>query len=576
MALQGLPVKRRSFLPEGLVLDSWAIIEPFFINLLNRNIDSVSALEHWLADRSELAAALEEEQAWRYIRMNCDTENKKLAMDFEFFVSDIVPGTDRYFHSLDVKIEESGWLEKLDHHTYYVFIRALKRRLEIFREENVELLARLQVIEQEYGRIMGSLMVNYHGKELTLQQASNILLDPDRSTREEIFRKINEKRISKVDVLHDLFSELAGKRMQVANNAGFSNYRDYKFSELGRFDYSVDDCFQFHASVCEHVKPMVEAIHRKRREELGYSQLKPWDLEVDTSGIMPFVPFTDACDLVDKTARCFDEIRAGYGSYLKIMHEHGFMDLESRKGKAPGGFNYPLYESNVPFIFMNAVGNQRDVETMVHEGGHALHSFLSADLPLVDFKSLPSEVAELASMSMELISMEHWQAFFPGRKEWLRARRTQLESVITILPWIMCIDRFQHWIYTHPGHTMKERDQAWVTISREQLSSEVDYSGVEESYTFAWQRQLHIFEMPFYYIEYAISQLGAIAIWRNYHKNPDQALTMYENALRVGYGKPIPDIYRLAGIEFNFSPAYIKGLMEFVWEELEKIYQETL
>ncbi len=573
MSGMDLPVKKRSFLPHDLYIDSWSSVEPYYRNLLTRPLRSVDDLVVWLQHHSELSSAMEEEQAWRYIRMNCDTTDSRLSAAFEYFITTIFPEAEKLSHQLDMKLIRAGMLDQLDNDRYLVFIRALKRRTELFREENVPLLAALQVTEQEYGRIMGGLTVHFRGKELTLQQAANLLRDTDRDKREQVFALIHHQRIAQVSRLQDLYSELVGKRMQVSNNAGFASYRDYKFAELGRFDYTADDCLLFRSAVRKHVKPLVERIHRKRQEDLGYRALKPWDLDVNPTGREPFKPFDHPDELVEKTVQCFNEIRPGYGEYLERMHRHGFMDLGSRPGKAPGGFNYPLYESNVPFIFMNAVGNQRDVETLAHEGGHAIHSFLTAGLPLVEYKSLPAEVAELASMSMELIFMEHWHHFSNDVEEIRRARRNQLEEIITILPWIICVDAFQHWVYTHPGHTHRERDQAWIDIAMEQMSSVVDYTGVEEHLTYAWQRQLHIFEMPFYYIEYAIAQLGAISVWRNYRENPSGTLDRYESALRLGYSKPIPEIYRAAGIPFDFSETYINSLMKYVWNELEQLYR---
>jgi oligoendopeptidase F len=280
-------------------------------------------------------------------------------------------------------------------------------------------------------------------------------------------------------------------------------------------------------------------------------------------------PFSGAEELINSTIRCFSEVRPDYGTFLQTMDQRGFLDLDSRKGQAPGGFNYPLYESNIPFVFMNSTGNLRDLETMLHEGGHAIHSFLSNNLELVDFKSLSAEIAELASMSMELIAMDHGADFFEDIEEYRRARRTYLEGIIKILPWIATVDKFQHWVYTHPEHSESERDHAWVEIAREFAGTFIDYSGIEECFTYAWQKQLHLFEVPFYYIEYGIAQLGAIAVWRNYRTNRAKTLEQFSKALSLGYSVPIPQVYKTAGIEFNFSGPYIMELIDFVWGELK-------
>jgi len=253
------------------------------------------------------------------------------------------------------------------------------------------------------------------------------------------------------------------------------------------------------------------------------------------------------------------------------MHGMGHLDLESRLGKAPGGFNYPLYETGVPFIFMNSVGSVRDLVTMVHEGGHAVHSFLSRDLELTSFKNLPSEVAELASMSMELLSMDHWNVFFEDEDELRRAKKEHLAKIIGILPWIATIDAFQHWVYQNPDHSPTERTENWLRISNGLSDNVTDWTGYEDIRKYQWQKQLHLYEVPFYYIEYAIAQLGAIAVWRNYRQDPEQALDRYEAALSLGYTETIGEIYRTAGIEFNFSQEYVRELMNFVWDEYVRL-----
>jgi oligoendopeptidase F len=253
------------------------------------------------------------------------------------------------------------------------------------------------------------------------------------------------------------------------------------------------------------------------------------------------------------------------------MKEMGHLDLDSRIGKAPGGFNYPLYEIGVPFIYMNAAGTLRDLVTMVHEGGHAIHSFLTRDLELTEFKSVPSEVAELASMGMELISMDFWDEFFTNEDDLKRAQKEQLEKVISTLPWVAAIDKFQHWIYENPNHTEKERYDKWKEIMNTFGSAVVDWSGFEDVRSNLWQKQLHLFEVPFYYIEYGMAQLGAIALWRNYKQNPEKTIKQYKEALKLGYTKSIGEIYKTAGIEFNFTRNYVRELMHFVSDELKKL-----
>jgi oligoendopeptidase F len=569
VAIPGKPV--RHFLPKDLKIDTWGVIEPFFKDLIGRKINSVKDLEKWLKDRSELEAVISEEMAWRYIKMTCDTTDKELTDSFNYFVSEIEPHIAPYNNDLNKKLVECEFTSKLNKPEYNVYLRGVKKALEIYREENIPLNTKIATDSQKYGAIAAAMTINWKGQEITMQKAASVLKETDRKVREEVFFKMQERKSKDVDQLNDLFTGLLELRHQVAVNAGFKNYRDYKFAELGRFDYTVEDCFNFHKSISKEILPISESINQRRKEKLKLDVLKPWDMEVDVDGKPALMPVKTGAELIDKSIACFHKIRNTYGEYLEIMKAMGHLDLESRKGKAPGGYNYPLYEIGVPFIFMNSVGAQRDVITMVHEGGHAIHSFVTRDLEITDFKSTPSEVAELASMSMELISMEHWDVFYDNKDELKRAKQEQLEQTLKSLLWIGAVDKFQHWLYENPKHSVKERMDTWANIINEFSSKVVDWSGMEEIRKRGWQSQLHIYEVPFYYIEYGMAQLGAIAVWRNYKNDPEKALDAYEAALRLGYTKSIPEIYKTAGVEFNFSQEYVKELAQFVKKELDKI-----
>jgi len=569
IAIPGKPV--RHYLPQQLTIDTWEKIEPYFKDLMDRKIDSVQSLEKWLKDRSELEAVISEEMAWRYIRMTCDTTDKAITDAFNYFVSEIEPHIAPYNNELNKKLVGSEYVTKLNKPEYNVYLRGVKKALEIYREENIPLNTKIATDSQKYGAIAAAMTVNWKGEEITLQKAANVLKEADRKVREEIYFKMQERKSKDVDALNDLFSELLQLRHQVGVNAGFKNYRDYKFAELGRFDYTVQDCFDFHKSISSEILPISEGINLRRKAKLKVDVLKPWDMDVDVDGKPALMPVKSGTELIDKSIACFYKIRHSFGQYLEIMKAMGHLDLESRKGKAPGGYNYPLYEIGVPFIFMNSVGAQRDVITMVHEGGHAIHSFVTRDLEITDFKSTPSEVAELASMSMELISMEHWDVFYADKDELRRAKQEQLEQTLKSLLWIGAVDKFQHWLYENPEHSVAERMNTWENIITGFSSSVVDWKGMEEIRKRGWQSQLHIYEVPFYYIEYGMAQLGAIAVWRNYKSNPEKALDQYEAALRLGYTKSIPEIYKAAGVEFNFSQSYVKELAAFVKGELEKI-----
>lgn len=565
-----ITIQQRRFLPNKIKVTSWDVLSPFFDQLLAREINSKHDLENWLKDRSELEAFVSEDLAWRYVRMTCDTENKDLEKAYLFFVTEIEPQIAPLSDKLNRKLVANAYIDELDHDKYFIYLRSVKKEIELFREENVQLFAEISTESQKYGAIIGSLSVTLEGKELTLQQAANYLKNPDRSKREDAFKKIQEKRSERATELDELFNRLVALRHKVAVNAGFENFRDYMFAAMGRFDYTPQDCFAFHDAIQQEVMPLVKQFTEKREKELGY-KLRPWDMDVDTQNREALEPFTSGKDLLDRTVKCFRKVDDYFAWCIETMDNMERLDLESRKGKAPGGYNYPMAETGVPFIFMNAASSTRDVETMVHEGGHAVHSFLSKDLELAAFKSCPSEVAELASMSMELISYDGQDEFYRTPEELNRAKEEHLEGIIKILPWIATIDKFQHWIYTHPAHTTEERKTYWVQLSKEFGTGMVDWSGYEMAQAYTWQKQLHLYEVPFYYIEYGMAQLGALAVWRNFLTDKTRAVQQYKEALSLGYTKTIGEIYKTAGIEFNFSAPYIKELMKFVKAELAKI-----
>ena len=566
--IQKLP---RHYLPADFQVTNWEALEPYFKELTARPIESTTALEQWLHDLSELEALVSEDACWRQVRMTCDTENKALEEAFNYFYLEIQPNIQPYADQLNRKLVECPFTAELDKDRYFTYLRSVRKSIDLFRTENIPIQAELSVLQQHYGTIVGKMTVEVEGKEYPLQQAAKFLENPDRAIRESVYRKINERRLADKDPLQSLFSQLVTKRHQLARNAGFENYRDYKFVDMGRFDYRPEDCFAFHEAVEQHVLPLVNDIYRRHGRKLGVDPMKPWDTEAEPAGIEPLRPFADGSDLLSKTIHCFREMDPFFADCLVKMREMKHLDLDSRKGKAPGGYNMPLAESGAPFIFMNAAGQMSDVTTMIHEGGHAVHSFLAHPLELSAFKEYPTEMAEVASMAMELFSMDHWEVFFDNEEELKRAKRHQLERVITIFPWISTIDSFQHWVYEHPDHTIEARTEAWKSILNRFSASAIDYSGLESYREISWQRQLHLFEVPFYYIEYGIAQLGAIGMWKQYKENRRSAINNYIEALSKGGTLTLPALYETAGLPFDFSPARIRELMDLVRQELDKV-----
>jgi len=572
MQLLEIPGKpERKFLPQNLEVNSWSDLESYFKELENQSIEIFQEFKGWISKKSELEAVLEEEMAWRYIKMSVDTRDKEASKAFHFFIEHIEPKIAPFQNKFNLKLNSLNFPEFKNDKALNLIVKKAQNQISIFREENIPIQTMLQAKSQEFGVISAEMSIEWEGKKMTLQQASVVLKDLDRGKREDVYFLIQKRRLLDTDKLNILFNELIELRNQLALNSNFKNYRDYKFVELCRFDYTEKDCREFHEAISGEALPLIEEFDRERKKRLGLEYLKPWDSQVDISGKPALKPFKDEKDLVEKTVECFNRIDPYFGRCIQIMSEMNYLDLDSREGKAPGGFNYPLYEIGVPFIYMNSAGTVRDMVTMMHEGGHAIHSFLSRELELTDYKELTSEVAELASMSMELISMEHWDLFFEDEEDLKRAKKEQLQQTVDTLPWVAQIDKFQHYLYENPDHTVEEREETWLALMDEFGSSVINWTDLDLQKRNLWQKQLHLFEVPFYYIEYGMAQLGAIAIWKNYKENPPKAIHKYKEALKLGYTKPIGEIYETAGISFNFSREYVSELMLFVKSEIEKL-----
>lgn len=563
--------RKRTYLPEDFIITTWDKIQAFYEELLHREISSLDSLKLWLTNRSELETAISEDMGWRYIKMTCYTDNEAYREAFNYVVTEIEPQIAPYSNKLDEKILNCTFKDQLSYSGDLILIRALETSYRIFREENIPLFTQIQTEQQQYGSICGAMSVEVNGKEITLQQAGVILQSVDRTERESTYKLVNNRRLKDKTVLDELYSKLIHLRQQIAINTGFDNFRDYMFVAMGRYDYTIQDCYNFHKAIALEVKPIMNQFAQQRKNSLELETLRPWDLAVDPENKPALKPFKNGDDLLEKTIECFRRLDPFLAECLITMKNMKHLDLESRKGKAPGGYNYPLDEIGIPFIFMNAAGTLQDTITMLHEGGHAVHSILTKPLAINTYRSLTSEIAELASMSMELISMAHWDVYFDNAEELKRAKKSHLEHAIETLPWVATIDKFQHWVYENPNHTLAERTITWNQIHSEFAIDLVDWTGLQEFKDNIWQKQLHLYEVPFYYIEYGIAQLGAIAVWKNCQENPREGLQKYIEALKLGYTVGIKEVYATAGVKFDFSIEYIKELMSFVKSELDKL-----
>jgi len=590
----------RQFIHADADLGDWPTIEKIFNELQNRPLESQAGLEKWLKDWGEFDNALDEEGSLRYIRMTCQTDDPEIEKRYLEFLEKIAEPSKSLYFDLQRKYWACPHRKTLPDNYFFLFNRSVENQLALYRAENIPLETELDKLSQQYQKLSGSMTVTYEGKEQTLQQMTRYLEMIDRPKREEAWYLTAERRLKERDAFEDLFDQMLKLRVQIAQNAGFKNYRDYMFRRKERFDYGPEDCEAFHESAEKTIKPLVHKIQEKLAKKLNLfpapggshpqphfpphstpsermrivreisdSTLRPWDLLVDPAGRPPLKPFTQTEKLVEGCGKILDQVDPDFGRNFQTMKTLGLLDLDSRKGKAPGGYQAQLEEARLPFIFMNSVGRNDDIRVLLHEGGHAMHSFASKTIPFSPYRHAPMEFCEVASMSMELMSYPFLSEFYPDPKDAARSCADHLRDVVTLLPWIATIDAFQHWVYTHPNHSREERSSYWVGL-RQRFGGIEDWSGLEEFRATLWHKQLHIFEYPFYYIEYAIAQLGALQVWMNFRKDRKEGVRLYKQGLAVGGSKTLPEIFKSAGITFDFSPKMIEPLMLEVEKELEK------
>lgn len=562
-----------NYVPTNLDATKWENLQPLYQGLLDRPVNGVKALQTLLLDRSELDAAVNEAGTVLEINMTCHTDDAAANAAYSAFVENVSPKLKTISFELDKKIAGNPAAAELDPDRYAVLMRDLKLGVELFRPENVPLETELTKLAQEFQQVAGSLTVQFRGEEKTLPQMGKYQEETDRAVREEAFKVVAARRLQEREKFDELFDRMLKIRHQTALNAGFANYRDYAHKAKRRFDYTVADCDAFAKSVEQNVVPALRKLNAQRAKGLGLDRLRPWDLSVDVLGRPPLKPFSTADDMVARSHKVFQRMDASLGNLFGALRAgvggEKCLDLESRKGKAPGGYQANRDRKRVPFIFMNATGVQRDVETMVHEAGHAFHALLCRTEPLVAYRAeIPLEFCEVASMSMELTSHPFLEEFYGADAD--RARRNHLEGIAIILPWIATIDQFQQWIYTHPAHTRAERTSAWNDLVK-RFYADVDWTGLEGTRDSLWHRQLHIFTSPFYYIEYGIAQLGALQLWANYRADPEGAIRSYKAGLRLGGSKPLPELFKAAGLDFDFSAPRVQK----TWKQVEQVL-ETL
>ena len=558
-----------SFAPELLDGGDWSVVEPLYQALLDRPLNSAADLEQLLLDRSELDASVGQTRANRYIDMTCHTDDKAITQAFLQFVEELDPKLKDIGFQLDRRIVQCPHADELDQDRWVLYLKGIETDVRLFREENIDLQVQETKLGQQYSELNGAMTVDFEGEERTMAQLNPFLQETDRDLRERAWRSAAERRLVDHERLDSIFDDLVALRGTMAHNADLEDYRAYAFQSMHRFDYGPSHCEAFHNAVETVCVPLLHEMNEARRVALGVDVLRPWDLGVDVHGRDPLRPFKGGDELVSKTSLLFNEMDPQLGELFDSMRDGNSLDLDSRKGKAPGGYQYDRERIRRPFIFMNAAGTHDDVQTMIHEAGHAFHALLSRDEPLLAYRHPPIEFAEVASMGMELLAAPGLSHFYDTAQAG-RARRSHLEGIIGTLCWVATIDAYQHWLYTRDTPTAAQRDVYWLELHA-RFGANVSWEGLESFRTKLWHKQLHLYEVPFYYIEYGIAQLGALQLWMNALEHADDALEAYRGALRLGGARPLPELFHAAGLQFDFGPVTVARLADALRSELASL-----
>ncbi len=553
-------------------LHTYEDIKVYFDELLSREVKTKEGTLEWIKDYENLSANIQEDSNRRYVHNSCDTTNEEYKEAYMYFINEISPKLQEVSDVINKKLIALPYLAEIaqENEAYEIYMRSIQKDLEMFREENISLNTELAETDTEYWEIAWAMMIEYQGKTLTLQQAAVYLEQNDENIRKEVYEKIRDRRLQDSEKLDNLLTKQIALRNQIAQNAWYPSFVEYQRDARNRFDYTQQEVFDFHAGVKEYIVPLVQKIFDEKKKALQVDSLQPYNIAAPESDLPPLKPYGSAEEFLKKSITTVAAVDPEFGENLELMKQAGRFDLDSREWKRPWGYNCPMPVTLWPFIFMNSAGTQKDVEIFVHEAWHAMHSFCMKDISLPWFRQYPIEIAEVASMSMEFLTMKYWNIFYNNSIDVQRAQKWQIDWSIEVLPWVSIVDMFQYWLYKNPTHTVKERDEKFSALLKE-YHPWIDYSNYEKNASKRWQSQLHIFELPFYYIEYGICQLGAFGVWKNYMENPTEALKKYKTALSLWYTKKLPALYEAAGITFDFSPKKIKELIEFVWEERKKI-----
>ena len=562
------------FITEDFDAAQWENIEPYAQDLLSRELNCSGCLETLIKDCSTLAEHISEAGTLLSIAMTCDTESEVKRQAYLDFIENAQPKLSEFGDAFNRRLAGHPAVGDLPTR-YDLMIKCIRTDIETFREENITLQIEEAKLETEHSTITGAMTVEFEGEEKTFPQMALYFESTDRSIREAAWRAVVERMSQDTERLSEIYDKLIQIRHQIAVNAGFDDYRSYIFEAKHRYDYSMEDCLEFHDSIERVCVPMMHEIQRLRRKALRVATLRPWDVSeksgggVDIHGRPPLRPFEDVEELITGCSDVFHDMSPELGGMFDMLRDRESLDLESRKGKAPGGYQANLEKTRIPFIFMNAAGTHDNLSTMLHEAGHAFHSCYSSNLELIGERNPPLEFAEVASMSMELMSQPQWSVFYSD-EEARRAKLDDLEKIVCFLPWMATIDAFQHWVYANPEHTREDRSEHWLELRR-RFGPRTDWSGFEELKETSWQGQLHLFQVPFYYIEYGIAQLGALQMWHYHRRDAADGLARYARAMRLGNTKPLPELFRAAGLDLGFDEEHVASLIGELGEAMAEI-----
>lgn len=566
--------KPATYIPKDIVIDSWEDLAVYFHELQNRNVATSNELVTLILDYNLVLAVVYEAYAWASINFSRYTDRKDYEARLDLFDQNILPQMNEAVNALNEKIAKHPLFNTLPDERYAQLKQLMNLDLELFNAKNIPLNAELAELTKKYGQITGAVSVTVRSKTMTVPEARSLLRSDDRNLRFEAWRAVREAYSKIKPELDKIYDDMVRLRHQVALNAGFANFRDYSHKARKRFDYTIDDTHEFRQAIAEHVVPVTKEMYRVHREKLGLApdDFRPWDAHWrDMSAIpgeSPLKPFATTDELIERTLAVQTKLAPELGKNLRDMRDSDLLDLGSRPNKQGGGYNYPLPITGKSFIFMNSVGSHGDMETLQHEVGHGHQAYWTTGEKIMTYQDYPAEIAETASMGMELLSMKYWDEFYKNPEDLKRGKMEQLRKALLFLPWCAVVDEIQQWVYVNPTHTAAERDAKFKELLNKYGLMETNYDGFEDDIMTDFMLQGHLYWAPFYYLEYGISQLGALQLYRNFKNDEPKTLAEYKAGLSLGYAKPLPEVWRAMGIDFDFSPEKIRELMEFVQSEL--------